>query len=106
VTRCRGREAADTNSRHERGRHGDADARDGQEPAYVFGAYRLRRQLTINELDLGIEEIDLAEARLHRLPLVARELLIRQPPLRPFLPKRSEMGGQPLRLDLDSPTPP
>ncbi len=75
----RGEPADVTDDRHERGRGRVADSRDGHEPPDVFGVKSVNCDVPLDQLDLGVQEVDLSEAGIDRLAFVDRELQLRQP---------------------------
>ena len=73
-------EAADVADRgHERRRGLHVDARDGHQPQDLRPGERLLGDLAIERGDLGVEEVDLAQAAVECQPLVDGQLQPRQP---------------------------
>src|SRR5918995_503289 len=73
-------EAADVADRgHERGRRLHVDAGDAHQPQHLRPGERLLGDLAVEDRDLGIQEVDLAQAALEGETLVGRELKPSEP---------------------------
>src|SRR5438046_2830270 len=65
--------------RHERGGGDEAHPGHGHQPPDLLRAERLPRELSLDQADLRVEEVDLAQAAIHRLALVGWQLERRKP---------------------------
>ena len=73
-------EAADVaDGGHERRRDDDVDAGDGHQPLDLRPAQRVGGDELVDLGDLGVEEVDLAQAGVDGLALADRQLLLGQP---------------------------
>ena len=74
------REPADvTDRRQKRDRDDQVDARNGHQPTRLGPVERVVRDRPIDQRDLAVEEVDLAQAAVERLALLDRQLKLGQP---------------------------
>ena len=82
-------EAVDVADRRQEGRGDDqVHARDGHQPARLGPVERVVRDRAIDQRDLAVEEVDLAQAAVERLAFLDRQLELGQP--RPALSCRTD----------------
>jgi hypothetical protein len=94
----RAREAADLADRREqRGGGDEVDARQGEQPPHLCRREHLLGERPLEQRDLSVKEVDLAEAGRDRLLLVGWQALAASQ-WRPRAPNRSLTGGLPFRL--------